>query len=350
MASTPTPPPFPLQALCTRALSSPSSITPSERALLLARPDPATENDLYIAATSLPLSALVAKALTTPPTLSVQEAQVLVHGPVQRTPAEKAARLQVYHALTPEQRNLLDRASEAVADKDEMKARNVAYRVLQNTKAEVKKAREQTAFTSTTSHRPVEATLPPKQPPPHHRKPIVFPWERTDWVTLVAEKNYPSWGLPVFRTAYNDPAAWLTFQTRFSSLAARELHRIASPSIADTFRIHYIDDEDSLAGIGQEGLLACYARLVQEGKVGEGYRWGIFVSVDEKVLEDFSAEEREWVVPVWEAEWKAGDGGEQGWKGALGVRAGLVFAVLVPKVIRGDERALEGLGMMAVDR
>lgn len=85
----------------------------------LGRLDPATENDLYIAATSLPLSALVAKALATPPTLSSQEAYVLVHGPVQRSPTEKAARLQAYLSLTPEQRSFLDLASEAVAVSDE---------------------------------------------------------------------------------------------------------------------------------------------------------------------------------------------------------------------------------------
>ena len=85
---------FPLHDLCTRALSSPSLITPNERALILARPIPATANDLYIAATSFSLSALVAKSLATPPTLTYQETQVLLHGPVQRTLAEKVARLQ----------------------------------------------------------------------------------------------------------------------------------------------------------------------------------------------------------------------------------------------------------------
>jgi len=151
MASTSPPPSFPLQDLCTRTPSSPSSITPSERALILGHPDPAIENGLYIATTSLPFSALVAKALATPPILSTQEAQILVYGPVQRTHAERADRLQAYGALTPEQRSLLDRASEVVADKEEGKARDVAYRVLQSMKAEEKqkKARERTNPTST---------------------------------------------------------------------------------------------------------------------------------------------------------------------------------------------------------
>lgn len=148
---------FPLQDLCARALSSPSSITPSERALILGSPDPATENDLYIAATSLPLPALVAKALATPPTLSPQEAHVLVHGPVQLSRAEKAARLQAYQSLTPEQRSFLDRASEAVADKEEKRARNVAYRLLQSAKAEIGEQKRSTTAAGISSARTTAA-------------------------------------------------------------------------------------------------------------------------------------------------------------------------------------------------
>lgn len=36
--------------------------------------------------------------------------------------------------------------------------------------------------------------------------------------------------LPVLRTVYNDPAAWLTFKTRFSALAARAIARVAPPN------------------------------------------------------------------------------------------------------------------------
>ncbi|MCJ1346184.1 hypothetical protein MMC31_004398, partial [Peltigera leucophlebia] len=88
--------------------------------------------------------------------------------------------------------------------------------------------------------------------------------------------------LPVLRTVYNDPAAWLTFKTRFSALAARAIAR-------------YIEDEDALAGAEQAGLLAYYLRLVCEGKVEDGHQWGIFVSADEKVLEDSTEEEWEWL-------------------------------------------------------
>lgn len=246
---------------------------------------------------------------------------------------------------------MLDRASDAVTNKEEKKARNVAYRILQSAKAE-EKARDKLISTAAKSspQPPAEAIPQPEQPPTHYRKPIVFPWERTDWITLIRENNYPSWGLPVLRTAYNDPAAWLTFKTRFSSIAARELARIAPPLIDTSFSVNYIDDESVLAGAEQAGLLAYYAGLVREGKVGEGYEWGIFISADEKVLEDFSAEEGKWVVPVWEAGWRAGEVGEMGWKGALGVWAELVFAILLPKVVRGDERPLEGLAMMAGGR
>lgn len=44
--------------------------------------------------------------------------------------------------------------------------------------------------------------------------------------------------------------------------------------------------------------------------MGEEYQWGIFISVDENVLERFGMEEKEWVVPVWEVEWRVGELGE----------------------------------------
>lgn len=53
-------------------------------------------------------------------------------------------------------------------------------------------------------------------------------------------------------------------------------------------------------------------------------------------------------------------GGVEGWRawgawgagisGGLALQVGSVFAVLVPRVVRGDKRPLEGLRMMAVDR
>lgn len=341
---------FPLHDLCTRALFSSSSITPSERARILGRPDPATENDLYIAATSLPLSALVAKALATPPTLSLQEANVLVHGPVQRSPTEIAARLQAYLSLTTEQRSLLDRASKAVADKEEQRASNVAYRLLQSAKVEMEKKKRLTTGAGTSSaheQQQPETASQTGETPSNYRKPIRFPWERTDWITLISEKNFSSWGLVVLRTAYNDPASWLSFKSRFSSLAMRELTRIAPKSITDIFSVKYIDDEDSLAGATQAKLLTYYAQLVRKGELGKEYQWGIFISVNEKVLENFGMEEKEWVIPVWEAEWRVG---EQVSLGALALEAGLVFAVLLPKVVRGDKRPLEELRIIAEGR
>jgi len=77
-----------------------------------------------------------------------------------------------------------------VADKEEKKARNVAYRMLQSAKAE-EKARDKLISTAATSspQPPAEAISQPEQPPTHYRKPIVFPWERTDWITLIRENN-----------------------------------------------------------------------------------------------------------------------------------------------------------------
>jgi len=336
-------PSFTLHDLCTRALSSPSTITLLERNLILGRPDPETEKALYIAKTSLALSDLVAKALATPPTLSLEEAKVLAHGPVDRTRAEKAERFQAYNALTQEQRNLLDRASNAVVNKDEHKAGNIAYRLLRDAKAkELGRPKE-----TTTIYHTAASTAPVGAQPGKSILDLVLPWERAHWTTLVREKNYTSWGLSVLRTAYADPAAWLTFKTRFSALAARALAHVASPEIVDNFSIQYIDDEDALAGAEQAGLLAYYARAVREGKVGEGYQWGVFISADDNVLRTFNDERREGMVRVWEAAWRAGEVGQAGWKGVLAFNADLVFVILMPALVRGDKRPLEGLSMMA---
>jgi len=337
---------FPFHDFCTRALSSPSSISTSERNLILRRPDPNTENSAYIAKTTLPLSVLVANALATPSTLSLEEAQVLVDGPVARTRAEKGERTRAYLALTDDQKKLLNSASNAVADKDEHKAGKIAYRLLRDAKAKELGTPKET----TTIYDTLASTQRGPRPAQPNRKPYVLPWERADWITFIREKDYPFWGLPVLRTAYADPAAWLTFETRFSTLAARALACVASPEMVKNFSIQYIDDEDALAGAEQAGLLAYYARAVREEKVKEGYQWGVFISADENVLEIFGEERREWIVPVWEAAWTAGEVDKVGWNGALAMKADLVFAILMPALARGDIRPLEGLSMMATDR
>jgi len=343
--ATPTPS-FPFHDLCSRALSSPSSITTSERNLILGRPDPNAENSAYIAKTTLPLSALVAKALATPPTLSLEEAQVLVDGPVDRTRAEKGERTRAYLALTDDQKKLLSNASNAVVDKDEHKAGKIAYRLLRDAKAKELGTPKET----TTIYDTLASTQRGPRPAQVNRKPYVLPWERADWITLIREKDYPSWGLAVLRTAYADPAAWLVFKTRFSALAARALACVASPEIVKNISIQYIDDEDALASVEQAGLLAYYARAVREGKVEEGYQWGVFISADENVLEIVGEERRAWIIPVWEAAWRAGEVDKVGWNGALAMKADLVFAILMPALARGDIRPLEGLSMMATDR
>lgn len=97
-------------------------------------------------------------------------------------------------------------------------------------------------------------------------------------------------------------------------------------------------------------MLAYYARVVREGKVGEGHQWGVFISADENVLEIFSEERREWIIPVWEAAWRAGEVGKAGWNGSLAMKADLVFAILMPDLVRGTKTPLENLNMMALNR
>ena len=91
-------PSFLLEDLGNLALSSPSSLIPANRHVLQARVSPTTKERLYMTEVSLPLSGLVAKTLTKHPTLSLYGAQILIDGPVKRTPAEKATHLQAYDA------------------------------------------------------------------------------------------------------------------------------------------------------------------------------------------------------------------------------------------------------------
>ena len=103
---------FSTQELGARAIASPSSVTPAERALTLDYPDPDTETSLRIAKTGFPITGVIAKALAVPPTLTAEEAYVLYYGLVDHTRAEKAARREVYHALTDEEGDLIGSCEE----------------------------------------------------------------------------------------------------------------------------------------------------------------------------------------------------------------------------------------------
>ena len=343
---------FPTKELCIRAIASPSSVTPAERALILNYPDPDTETSLCIAKTGLPMSGLIAKALAVPPTLTTEEAHIVCHGPVDRTRDEKITRREAFRALTDEEGDLMDRAWKAVAppaDPDVIRARQIAWSLtpLGKKVAEARQARNTTnplQPDNQSGARSAQASTPAR------RKPIVLPWERADWITLVRERKFSSWGLPVLRTAYDDPAAWLTFKSKFSALAAHEMAQTAEDPIAETYTVQYIEDEEALAGADHAGLLAYYAKILQEGRLEDGFSWGVFVSADENVLGIFSARNRELIVPVWQADWKAGDVGAFGWPGALAFRAGMVFAILMPMLARGDRQPLQDLDIFADDR
>ena len=129
-------------------------------------------------------------------------------------------------------------ASHVVSNPDETKVRNVAFRVLQGAEAKEKDRENERSYADDAGKAAQAST--------QHPKPIVFPWERADWIALVREKLCSSWGIAVLRTSY-DLAAWLTFRIRLSALVASELARIAPPAITNNFNIHFIEDEDNLA-------------------------------------------------------------------------------------------------------
>lgn len=86
--------------------------------------------------------------------------------------------------------------------------------------------------------------------------------------------------------------------------------------------------------------------------VNRRYQWIVYISVEKKVMKNFVMEERESQFRL--------EGGVEGWRGCgtwgagiagvLASQMGLVFAVLLPDVVRSDERPLEGLKMVTSDR
>lgn len=68
---------------------------------------------------------------------------------------------------------------------------------------------------STRGQQHPEAVSQLGEAPSNYSKPTVFPWECTDWITLINEKNTSSWGLFHLRTAYKDHATRYNFKPRF---------------------------------------------------------------------------------------------------------------------------------------
>lgn len=77
-------------------------------------------------------------------------------------------------------------------------------------------------------------------------------------------KKFATLCILVLCTTYDDPVAWLIFQTRFAALTVHELARLA-PDIEYSFFItNYVDERNTLAAAEQAGLLDYYARQVKE--------------------------------------------------------------------------------------
>ncbi|KAL8785052.1 MAG: hypothetical protein Q9195_008784 [Heterodermia aff. obscurata] len=336
-----------LHSICTRVLESgPESITPQERAFLQLRPDPSIEDSLYLAKTSLTRRALVQKALASEPTpteephLTKAEAGALAWGVQDLSAAEQTSRLKSKSRLSEAERDLLKRARAALRteeDKEYEQAGRIAFKVWQGyTAAERQQAQERD-------------TASGKDPAVSFQERVVLPWERANWMTLLQEKGYQSWGLPVLRTEYGDPAAWLNFKTRFTALAREEVGRISAP-LAEGLRVLYMEDEDALAGAEQAGLVAYYARARAEGKVPESQHLGVFISYDAGVQDRWANSDMETLAPVWYSDWDADKVDRFGFRGALAMRPEMIWRTLVPKLVRGDVKPLEGLHMMAEER
>ncbi|CAF9911356.1 MAG: hypothetical protein HETSPECPRED_000310 [Heterodermia speciosa] len=337
---------LPLHSICTRVLDSgPESINPHERAFLLLRPDPSIEDSLYIARTSLTRRSLVKKALAIPdseppsaePHLTKEEAGSLVWGVQSLSREEQDSRRKSKERLSDEERDLLKRARAALRteeDKEYDEAGKIAFKIWQGYTSEERRQQRES-----------DAALG-KDPAVSFQERVVLPWERGNWMTLLQEKGYQSWGLPVLRTDYNDPAAWLNFKMRFTSLAREEVARV-SASLVEGLQTLYIEDENVLAGAEQAGLLSYYTRARAEGKLDDGHHWGVFITYDAGVQERWSNTEIETLAPVWYSAWEADKVDQFGFPGALAVRPEMIWRTLMPKLVRGDIQPLEGLHMMA---
>lgn len=78
---------------------------------------------------------------------------------------------------------------------------------------------------------------------------------------LVAEKGWEEWCLVVLRTAYGDEKAWRAFKDKFDALASEELRKLSvAESIAHSFRLRYVEDEERLRGRGRLGCWRIWRR------------------------------------------------------------------------------------------
>ena len=342
---------LPLHSICTRLIESgPEAITSNERAFLLLRPDPSIEDSLYKTKTSLSRNELVAKALagaspesettSTEPHLTKGEAGALVWGVQDISQEERDSRRRSKERLSKEERDLLKRARAALRDEDEEayeKAGKIAFKIWQGYTSEERKEQRESD----------EAMG--KDPAVSFQERMVLPWERANWMTLLQEKDFQTWGLPVLRTDYDNLAAWLNFKTKFTALAKQEISRL-SASLANTLQILYIEDEETLAGAEQGDLLSFITRAQQEGKIDDGHLWGVFITYDSGVQERWSSTDMETLAPVWYSDWEAGKVDNFGFRGALAMRPEMIWRILMPKLARGDIKPLEGLNMMSSDR
>ena len=439
--------PFPNISLYQRALSDASSLTPTECNTIRNRPPPEEEDAICISLAGVPLRSLIEKALalapaasastttshpasaqpssssspspnspspsnttitSPPPPLTKLEAKIVAYGPayLRRTRAEQAAHLAPYRQLSDAQRDLVDQAGAAVANAEDNRARNYAWKVLRRFEEEERAAkrreREEGRRNEGREAKGGDALHPSSTT---HIQNLVFPWEKDNWARLVASENWSRWGLIVLRTAYpsssssspgsassitgrNDSVTapttsttittkvttptptedsptqpWSLLKQNLSTIAAAQLRRTAPPSeahIADSFCLKFVDDETELADASLATVRRYVARLLQrEGQAEERYFGArCFLVCNAGVLEAVAEGERRGIrggfsVLVLEREGREMEGRwedeeeEDGWKGGLYMQAELVFALLVPNLARGERRPLRALDLLA---
>ncbi|KAL9010804.1 MAG: hypothetical protein Q9173_004296 [Seirophora scorigena] len=327
---------FSLEKLCNRAIASPSSTTPVEKARIQGRLNSVTDNSLCVAETSLSLSELIAKALASSLTLNPDEAKILAFGPVNPASAEKIISANAYHALTDEQRNLQDRDSNLVSDQQEQRAFKIGWEVLYSARAEGKRVKRPSGLN------------------PTMETPLLMPRPLLPGVNQSSSPGNDLTGHYLFaRKSILYRASRCCDQRKTTLLPGLHSRQISllwqlkrlltylDPPLQRRSVSGIFEAEDALARADHARILASYSQLLEERKVEDGYLWGHFITADEKVLEIYGDGKREWILPVWEAAWKAGEVGVDGWPGALAMKAELVFGTLMLNLVRGEQRPLE---------
>jgi hypothetical protein len=110
------------------------------------------------------------------------------------------------------------------------------------------------------------------------------------------------WGFVCFRTDYNDQGTWELLQLAIEHEALQAVKSNKMPeSVANRFKISYVEDKDKLARASRQTLIESSEELKKtEGKIPRGVRTDYFISVDDNAILAFQKSRVELI--FWDAD------------------------------------------------